>query len=144
MSGDNQKGRLVVLLGPSAVGKSTVVRRMATGLAGYGVIPLVLGDLKPDYVELIKALDAAMQGIVYRPGDAWVDEIPAAYKDIDRVMEDAEDLVEICAGGGVVGAYPPVASWSGWRWNSSGDSAARSTGQAARISSRRRSMSRPK
>ena len=40
-------------------------------------------------------LDAAMQGIVYRPGDAWVDEIPAAYKDIDRVMEDADDLVEI-------------------------------------------------
>lgn len=36
-----------------------------------------------------------MQGIVYRPGDAWVDEIPAAYKDIDRVMEDADDLVEI-------------------------------------------------
>lgn len=28
MSGDNQKGRLVVLLGPSAVGKSTVVHRL--------------------------------------------------------------------------------------------------------------------
>lgn len=40
-------------------------------------------------------LDAAMQGIVYRPGEAWVDEIPAAYKDIDRVMEDADDLVDI-------------------------------------------------
>lgn len=40
-------------------------------------------------------LDAAMEGIVYRPGDAWIDEIPAAYKDIDQVMEDASDLVEI-------------------------------------------------
>ena len=40
-------------------------------------------------------LDAAMQGIVYRPGEAWVDEIPAAYKDIHRVMEDADDLVDI-------------------------------------------------
>ena len=35
---------------------STLVRRMALGLAGYGVIPLVLGDLKPDYVDLIEAL----------------------------------------------------------------------------------------
>lgn len=40
-------------------------------------------------------LDKAMHGIVYRAGEAWVDEIPAAYKDIDRVMEDADDLVEI-------------------------------------------------
>ena len=40
-------------------------------------------------------LDEAMKGIVYRPGEAWVDEIPAAYKDIDQVMEDAADLVEV-------------------------------------------------
>ncbi|WP_010541802.1 RtcB family protein [Dietzia alimentaria] len=40
-------------------------------------------------------LDKSMEGIVYRPGDAWVDEIPAAYKDIDQVMGDAADLVEI-------------------------------------------------
>ena len=38
------------------LGKSTLMRRMATGLAGYGVMPLVLGDLKPDYVDLIEAL----------------------------------------------------------------------------------------
>ncbi len=36
-----------------------------------------------------------MEGIVYRPGKAWVDEIPDAYKPIDQVMEDAADLVEI-------------------------------------------------
>ena len=40
-------------------------------------------------------LDRAMKGIVYRPGAEWVDEIPAAYKDIDQVMEDATDLVEV-------------------------------------------------
>lgn len=40
-------------------------------------------------------LEARMQGIVYRPGDAWIDEIPDAYKDIDQVMEDARDLVRI-------------------------------------------------
>lgn len=44
------------VLGKPGLGKSTSVRRMATGLSGYGVMPLVLGDLKPDYVDLIQAL----------------------------------------------------------------------------------------
>ncbi|WP_020390890.1 LAGLIDADG family homing endonuclease [Kribbella catacumbae] len=35
---------------------STITRRMALGLAGYGVMPLVLGDLKPDYKDLVVAL----------------------------------------------------------------------------------------
>ena len=34
----------------SGLGKSTLVRRMVLGLTGYGVLPMVLGDLKPDYV----------------------------------------------------------------------------------------------
>jgi tRNA-splicing ligase RtcB len=38
-----------------------------------------------------------MQGVEYRHGDAWVDEIPQAYKDIDVVMADAADLVEVTA-----------------------------------------------
>ncbi|GAA1377139.1 ATP/GTP-binding protein [Streptomyces beijiangensis] len=44
------------VLGQPGLGKSTVVRRMALGLAGYGVHPLVFGDLKPDYVALVRAL----------------------------------------------------------------------------------------
>jgi tRNA-splicing ligase RtcB len=40
-------------------------------------------------------LDAAMEGIEWRRTSAFLDEIPAAYKDIDVVMEDAKDLVEI-------------------------------------------------
>jgi hypothetical protein len=44
------------VLGQPGLGKSTVVRRMALGLAGYGVHPLVFGDLKPDYVPLVRAL----------------------------------------------------------------------------------------
>lgn len=44
------------VLGRPALGKSTLVRRMALGLAGYGVLPVVLGDLKPDYVDLVSAL----------------------------------------------------------------------------------------
>ncbi|MCW2689187.1 MAG: rtcB, partial [Mycobacterium sp.] len=40
-------------------------------------------------------LAQAMKGIEYRHGEAWIDEIPAAYKPIDVVMEDAKALVEI-------------------------------------------------
>ena len=40
-------------------------------------------------------LREAMVGIEFRDTDAFIDEIPQAYKDIDRVMEDAADLVEI-------------------------------------------------
>jgi tRNA-splicing ligase RtcB len=40
-------------------------------------------------------LRSAMVGIEYRDTDAFIDEIPAAYKDIDRVMADAADLVEV-------------------------------------------------
>lgn len=46
----------VFFLGKPALGKSTTIRRMATGLAGYGTLPLVLGDLKPDYVDMVHAL----------------------------------------------------------------------------------------
>ncbi|MBM9466413.1 RtcB family protein [Nakamurella sp. YIM 132084] len=40
-------------------------------------------------------LRKAMVGIEYRDTEAFLDEIPAAYKDIDQVMADAADLVEI-------------------------------------------------
>lgn len=40
-------------------------------------------------------LAARMEGIEYRHGEEWVDEIPDAYKDIDQVMADADDLVEV-------------------------------------------------
>jgi tRNA-splicing ligase RtcB (3'-phosphate/5'-hydroxy nucleic acid ligase) len=36
-----------------------------------------------------------MKGIEYRHGEAWVDEIPDAYKSIDVVMEDSKELVEV-------------------------------------------------
>jgi tRNA-splicing ligase RtcB len=40
-------------------------------------------------------LREAMKGIEYRDTDAFIDEIPMAYKDVDVVMKDAADLVEI-------------------------------------------------
>lgn len=40
-------------------------------------------------------LEEAMVGIEYRKTDAFIDEIPAAYEDIDVVMHDAADLVTV-------------------------------------------------
>ena len=40
-------------------------------------------------------LDTAMEGIEWGRSDAFLDEIPGAYKDIDVVMQDAADLVKI-------------------------------------------------
>jgi tRNA-splicing ligase RtcB len=40
-------------------------------------------------------LSRAMAGIEYRHSKVLLDEIPGAYKDIDQVMENAEDLVEV-------------------------------------------------
>ena len=40
-------------------------------------------------------LSRAMQGIEYRHSRVLLDEIPDAYKDIDQVMEHAQDLVEV-------------------------------------------------
>ena len=40
-------------------------------------------------------LDAAMAGIEWGRSDAFLDEIPGAYKPVDVVMRDAADLVEV-------------------------------------------------
>ncbi|MGO4119886.1 RtcB family protein [Arthrobacter sp. YAF16] len=40
-------------------------------------------------------LKTAMQGIEFRPREAFIDEIPAAYKPIDLVMRDSTDLVRV-------------------------------------------------
>lgn len=46
----------MILFGLPGLGKSTAARRMVLGLAAGGVVPIIAGDLKPDYVELIRAL----------------------------------------------------------------------------------------
>ena len=40
-------------------------------------------------------LSNAMEGIEYRHSKELLDEIPAAYKDIDQVMENAKELVDV-------------------------------------------------
>lgn len=43
----------------------------------------------------VEDLRASMTGIEYRDTSAFIDEIPAAYKPIDQVMADSQDLVSI-------------------------------------------------
>lgn len=53
----------VFCLANPGTGKSTLIRRMALGLAGQGTVPLVLGDTKPDYVDLVAALDGQVVSV---------------------------------------------------------------------------------
>jgi hypothetical protein len=45
----------------------------------------------------VEQLAEAMRGIEWRAtnAEAFLDEIPSAYKDIDQIMEDAKDLVTV-------------------------------------------------
>ncbi len=56
------------VLGLPGLGKSSLVRHMMTGLAGFGVHSMVLGDIKPDYVDLIEALGGQVIGIGHGRG----------------------------------------------------------------------------
>lgn len=46
----------MLVLGLQGLGKSSFTVRQILGLADQGVIPLVLGDMKPDYPDVIRAL----------------------------------------------------------------------------------------
>lgn len=52
------------ILGKPGLGKSSVIRRMSLGLAGYGVLSMFLGDTKGEHVDLVQA----MGGRVFRLG----------------------------------------------------------------------------
>jgi hypothetical protein len=51
------------LCGLPGLGKSTLLRRLVMGLVGFGITPLVLGDLKPDYADLVTALGGQVLGL---------------------------------------------------------------------------------
>lgn len=59
--------------GRPGLGKSSLVRRQALGLAAGGVQPLVLGDLKPDYRDLVEALDGNVVSL--GPGRAAINPL---------------------------------------------------------------------
>lgn len=61
------------VLGLPGLGKSSFIRHMVLGMAGRGIHPMVLGDLKPDYVDLIEA----MGGQVIDVGRARINPLDA-------------------------------------------------------------------
>ena len=91
----------VFVLGLPGLGKSTLVRRMAAGGAGLGALPLILGDLKPDYVDMIRALGGQVITLgrgrghlnILDPGEATAaaERLRAAGKEKERqqVLADA-------------------------------------------------------
>ena len=46
----------VFVIGQPGIGKSSTVKRLIMGMAGFGHRPLILGDVKPDYPDVIRAL----------------------------------------------------------------------------------------
>ena len=101
--------RVVVELGDSALPRAGVAGgSMGTAsyvVAGKGFAPSLNSSphgagraysrSKARKTFTVDQLREAMAGIEYRDTDAFIDEIPAAYKDIDQVMADAADLVEV-------------------------------------------------
>ena len=77
----------VFVLGLPGLGKSTFVRRQLLGLVGCGVTPLVLGDLKPDYADLVRAIGG--QVVTYGRGAGSLNMLSAGALDAAADTADA-------------------------------------------------------
>lgn len=93
-----QRARLIsnpsaFVLGKPGLGKSTIVRRMTLGLAGYGVVPFILGDLKPDYVDLVEALGGQVLRLGIGRGHLNVLDPGQAREAADRLTGSARRAV---------------------------------------------------
>lgn len=64
-----------MVLGLNGLGKSSLIRRIIMALSGYGTHTMVLGDIKPDYVDLIEALGG--QVITIGHGTAGINPLDA-------------------------------------------------------------------
>jgi hypothetical protein len=64
------------VLGLPGFGKSSLIARMIVGLFAFGALPMVLGDIRPDYVELVRALGG--QVISLGPGAGSINVLDAS------------------------------------------------------------------
>ena len=81
------------VLGLPGLGKSSTVRRMALGLSGFGVNPMIFGDLKPDYVDLVRAMDGQVIELGRGRGSINVLDPGEAYEAADRLTGNARQQV---------------------------------------------------
>jgi len=94
---DASEGKLGVI--PGSMGtKSYVVRGKGNQTSLYSAAhgagrKFSRNQAKKLFTE--EDLAKRMEGIEYRHGPEFIDEIPDAYKDIDQIMEDSKDMVEV-------------------------------------------------
>ena len=76
------------VLGRPGLGKSSLTRRIETVLEAYGVLPMVLGDLKPDHVDLVRAQGG--QVIAVGPGRNAVNPLARGplYRLLDQLPQE--------------------------------------------------------
>lgn len=81
------------MLSEPARGKSTTAQRMAIGLAGFGALPMILGDLKPDYVKMVRKLGGQVVELGHGRGFLNVLDPGEAEAAAERLMGDKRKQV---------------------------------------------------
>ena len=82
----------LILLGLNGYGKSSLLRRIAAAVTAFGAVPLILGDLKGEFVPMIRALSG--QVVRLGPGRGCLnlldiaDVVQAAQRLPHRVREE--------------------------------------------------------
>jgi hypothetical protein len=77
------------VLGLPGLGKSTWVRRWLIGLDDRGVLPLVLGDLKGEYVDVVRGLGGQVAVIGRGRGAINILDISTAHAAAARILDAA-------------------------------------------------------
>ncbi|PPF91325.1 hypothetical protein C5C03_00435 [Clavibacter michiganensis] len=78
------------VLGRPGLGKSTIVRRMVTVLEGWGIVPMILSDTKPDYVDLIAAMDGQVIRLGRGRGHLNPLDLGPLMRELEKIPDDGK------------------------------------------------------
>ncbi len=82
-----------MFLGIPGIGKSSATRRMLIGLAAMGSLPMVFGDLRPDYVDVGRALGAQVVKLGHGHGSLNPLDATEAHEAAELLDGDARDAI---------------------------------------------------